>query len=258
MLRFCNLGSGSSGNATVVEAVGQAGTHRLLIDCGLPLRELDVRLAQVGLQTADIDAIFVTHEHGDHIGSATQLARRNTTPIWMSRGTHEGIGAPDLGELLCTAQDGVAITLGALQITPFTVPHDAREPLQVTCMAARRKLGILTDLGHATPHVLEHLANCNALMLEFNHDTAMLAASRYPKFLKARVGGRHGHLSNTDAGAIVRAVSHGELHHIVAAHLSLQNNCPPLAHQAITEALGLWTPEITIANATRVTHWIMV
>lgn len=256
MLRFKSLGSGSTGNATLVEATGLRPT-RLLVDCGLGIRQLSVRLAQAGLADGDIDAIFITHEHSDHIGCARQFARRHRVPVWMSRGTQEGIGLPDFDGLLHTARDGEAIDLGELQLMPFTVPHDAREPLQLTCTDGASKLGLLTDLGHATSHLLAHLAHCDALLLECNHDSDLLAQSVYPPFLKRRVGGMYGHLSNAAAGEIARSVAHGGLRQLVAAHLSQQNNRPELARQAMLEALGSAT-EIMVADAGAGTHWLDV
>lgn len=256
MLRFKSLGSGSTGNATLVEATGLRPT-RLLVDCGLGIRQLSVRLAQAGLADGDIDAIFITHEHSDHIGCARQFARRHRVPVWMSRGTQEGIGLPDFDGLLHTARDGEAIDLGELQLMPFTVPHDAREPLQLTCTDGASKLGLLTDLGHATAHLLAHLAHCDALLLECNHDSDLLAQSTYPPFLKRRVGGMYGHLSNAAAGEIARSVAHDGLRQLVAAHLSQQNNRPELARQAMLEALGSAT-EIMVADAGAGTHWLDV
>jgi phosphoribosyl 1,2-cyclic phosphodiesterase len=256
VLRFKSLGSGSTGNATLVEVTGQRPV-RLLVDCGLGLKQLSVRLAQAGLADDDIDALFITHEHSDHIGCARQFARRYRVPVWMSHGTHEGIGSPDFDGLLNTARDGEAIDLGDLQIMPFTVPHDAREPLHLTCTDGAKKLGLLTDLGHATAHLLAHLARCDALLLECNHDSELLAQSTYPPFLKRRVGGMYGHLSNTAAGAIARSLLHGGLKHLVAAHLSGQNNRPELARQAMSDALGSAT-EIVIADAGTGTHWLAI
>lgn len=254
MLRFKSLGSGSTGNATLVEATGLR-PKRLLVDCGLGIRQLSVRLAEAGVADGDIDAIFITHEHSDHIGCARQFARRHRIPVWMSRGTQEGIGLPDFDGLLNTARDGEAIDLGELQLMPFTVPHDAREPLQLTCTDGASKLGLLTDLGHATAHLLAHLAHCDALLLECNHDSELLAQSAYPPFLKRRVGGMYGHLSNAAAGEIARSVAHGGLKQLVAAHLSQQNNRPELAHQAMAEALGN-SAELVIADAGTGTPWL--
>ncbi|MEO7391151.1 MAG: MBL fold metallo-hydrolase, partial [Ramlibacter sp.] len=206
MLRFKSLGSGSSGNATVVQARSESLLTHLLVDCGLGIRQLDARLGQAGMLAEQIDAIFVTHEHADHIGCARQLALRERIPVWMSRGTYAALGEPDFDGLLRIACDAVGIDLGALHALPFTVPHDAREPLQLTCTDGAVRLGVLTDLGHASSHVLEHLAGCASVVLECNHDPDLLAASSYPPFLKRRVGGAHGHLANSAAAAIAVAI----------------------------------------------------
>jgi phosphoribosyl 1,2-cyclic phosphodiesterase len=141
---------------------------------------------------------------------------------------------------------------------PYTVPHDAREPLQLTCTDGASKLGVLTDLGHATAHVLGHLQLCDALILESNHDSAMLEASNYPFFLKRRVGGQFGHLSNEAAAHIARSVSHAGLKHLVAAHLSQQNNRPDLAQDLLSEALGCRSADIVVADAGTGTPWLAV
>ncbi|MDO8279788.1 MAG: MBL fold metallo-hydrolase [Burkholderiaceae bacterium] len=255
MLRFKNLGSGSTGNATVVEA--GSGTHRtrLLIDCGLGVRQLDTRLGAAGLSVRQIDGIFITHEHSDHIGSALQVALRHRIPVWMSQGTHAGTGEADFDGLLRLASDATAIELGDLQIMPFTVPHDAREPLQLSCTDGASRLGVLTDLGHATPHVLSHLQACHALLLECNHDTDLLAASRYPPFLRKRVGGPYGHLANAAAAELARAVRHPGLRHVTAAHLSQENNRPELVRAALSAALCCAESEIGVADPREGSAW---
>lgn len=257
MLRFRSLGSGSGGNATLVESGGLL-PFRLLVDCGLGIRQLSVRLAQAGLEPEDIHAVFITHEHGDHIGCAHALSLRHRIPVWMSHGTHAAIGMPDFDGLLHIARDARAIDLGGLQITPFTVPHDAREPLQLSCTDGASKLGILTDLGHTTPHVLAHLQACDALLLESNHDTDLLEQSVYPPFLKRRVGGDYGHLSNAAAAAIASAVTHPGLKHLVAAHLSAKNNRPNLAQDALSSALGCQPGDIVVAGQSTGTPWLSV
>ncbi len=258
MLRFRNLGSGSSGNATVVE--GRCGTQvtRLLVDCGLGIRQLASRLERAGLGIADIDALFITHEHSDHIGCAQALAVRHRIPAWMSRGTHAALGEPDFDGLLRVAHDGAAVALGAFGFTPFTVPHDAREPLQLRCSDGAAHLGILTDLGHATAHVMAQLEGCHALMLESNHDPDLLAQSRYPEFLKRRVGGRFGHLANAAAADIARQLRHDNLRHLVAAHLSERNNRPDLARQGLAAALEWEAEQIIVADPLAGTEWIDV
>lgn len=255
MLRFRNLGSGSTGNVTLVESASGHQVTRLLVDCGLGLKHLDARLQRAGVSAAQIDAVFITHEHGDHIGCARQLSLREKIPVWMSQGTHTALGSPDFQGMLQYAQDGVAIDLGELEIMPFTVPHDAREPLQLSCTDGANRLGVLTDLGHATPHVLQQLAQCQALLLECNHDAELLASSAYPNFLKQRVGGRLGHLSNQDAADIARALCHPGLQHLVAAHLSQQNNQPDLARQALSQAVGCEAHAIAVADPLHGTDW---
>ena len=256
MLRFKSLGSGSSGNATVVQARSTASITHLLVDCGLGIRHLDKRLGQAGMLAEQIDAIFITHEHGDHIGCARQLALRERIPVWMSHGTYTAIGEPDFDGLLRIARDSQPIEVGALQVRPFTVPHDAREPLQLTCTDGGDRLGILTDLGHATSHVLAQLAGCGSLLLECNHDPEMLAASSYPPFLKRRVGGAYGHLANGAAAEIARAVHASGLKQVVAAHLSEQNNRPDLARRALAAALGCSDTDIHVADQGAGSGWL--
>lgn len=230
----------------------------MLVDCGFGLKHLERKLAEAGVQPTDIDAIFITHEHGDHIGCAPAFARHFKIPVWMSRGTQTAIGPYPWDGLLNTARDGQGIDLADLQLMPFTVPHDAREPLQLTCSDGTSKLGILTDLGHATRHVTVQLAQCDALLIECNHDTDLLALSTYPAFLKQRVAGPHGHLSNQAASDIVKSVLHPGLHTLVAAHLSTQNNTPDLARLALASATGLNCEAIQVAEANLGSPWLEV
>jgi phosphoribosyl 1,2-cyclic phosphodiesterase len=256
VLRFKSLGSGSAGNATIIQARSESVLTHLLVDCGLGIRQLDARLGQAGMLAEQIDAIFITHEHADHIGCARRLALRERIPIWMSHGTYTALGEPDFDGLLRIACDAMAFEIGALQVRPFTVPHDAREPLQLTCTDGAARLGVLTDLGHATPHVLEHLAGCGTLLLECNHDEQMLAQSSYPVFLKRRVGGAYGHLANGAAAEIARFVQPHGLKQVVAAHLSEQNNRPDLARQVLAAALGCLEADVQVADAASGSGWL--
>ena len=266
-MRFCSLGSGSTGNATLVEAHSGITTTRLLIDCGFSQRELALRLARMGLAIDQIDAVFVTHEHGDHVGCALALARRHRRPVWMSRGTWRAIGDGADGNdtdmaalegLLHFARDGLPITVGDLELMPYTVPHDAREPLQLAIADGAAQLGVLTDAGCTTNHILDRLRGSQALLLECNHDPALLAASAYPASLKARIGGRLGHLSNAVAAQILAATAHAGLRRVVAAHLSERNNSPALACAALAAATGGDPSDFTVADPSRGTDWVEV
>jgi len=256
-VRFCSLGSGSAGNATLVEARSGTTTSRLLIDCGFSLRELQARLARIGLDCDALDAVFVTHEHGDHIGCAVTLARRHKVPLWMSRGTWRAIGQPELPpELLRFARDGQVVAVGDLQLLPYTVTHDALEPLQLRVSDGALHLGVLTDAGSITPHLLESLQRCDALLLECNHDREMLANSSYPMSLKSRIGGRLGHLANDSSAQILASCAHAGLKHLVAAHLSERNNTPALARAALAGACSIAGEDIVVADPLEGFGWL--
>ena len=248
MLRFRSLASGSSGNATLIE--GSDGLHRtrVLVDCGLGLRQLMARLAVEGIDPADLDGIFITHEHGDHIGCAPMLVARYGVPLWTSAGTAQYAAFAGLESARNLVRDGQVFAIGGLQLHPFTVPHDAREPLQLRCTDGDRVLGLMTDIGHVTGHALAALAGCHALVLESNHDVELLAQSRYPDFLKRRVGGQHGHLSNVQAAAALGALHHDRLNTVVAAHLSERNNRPELVSRAFAAVLGCGEADVLLAE----------
>ena len=248
MLRFRSLASGSSGNATLIE--GSDGLHRtrVLVDCGLGLRQLIARLAVEGIGPADLDGIFITHEHGDHIGCAPMLVARYGVPLWTSAGTAQYAAFAGLESALNLVRDGQVFAIGGLQLHPFTGPHDAREPLQLRCTDGDRVLGLMTDIGHVTGHALAALAGCHALVLESNHDVELLAQSRYPDFLKRRVGGQHGHLSNVQAAAALGALRHDRLNTVVAAHLSERNNQPDLVSRAFAAVLGCGEADVLLAE----------
>ena len=256
-MRFCSLGSGSAGNATLIEA-SQGITHTtVLIDCGFSLRELCRRLARAGSAPEQLSAIFITHEHGDHAGCALSLARQYQLPLFTSRGTWRAIGSPDFDPaLLHLTQDGERLTLGDIELRPFAVPHDANEPLQLSASDGHRRLGVITDIGSLTPSVVQHLQYCNALLLECNHDEALLRASSYPVSLKRRILGSHGHLSNASAAALLKQCLHQGLRHVVAAHLSERNNSPALAAAALGEILDRPAADIPVASQTLGIDWL--
>ena len=237
MIRFTSLGSGSEGNALLIEA----GSTRLLIDCGLPVRQALARIEARGIDPAGLDAILVTHEHGDHVGGVMALARKTGATVCLTRGTHAAVHLRTAdackGVTLRIIDSHQPFELGNVEIQPFPVPHDAREPVQYVVSHGALRLGVLTDLGMLTPHVERSLQDCDGLVLEFNHDPALLAASSYPESLKQRIAGRYGHLCNRDAAGFLGRLDLGRLQHIVAAHLSRSNNSPDHVLAAVREVL---------------------
>jgi phosphoribosyl 1,2-cyclic phosphodiesterase len=255
-VRFSSLGSGSEGNALLVEAQEGATTTRLLLDCGFSAKEVERRLARIGASLDLLDAIVITHEHGDHVGSALTLARKHSIPLYMSWGTARAAGADEADVDLRVLWSDEPTAIGAIEALPYTVPHDAREPLQFVFSNGARRLGVLTDVGTSTPHISAVLSGCDALVLECNHDLAMLAASRYPASLKARIGGTHGHLNNDTAAQILESLDRSRLRHIVAAHLSQQNNLPELARAALAGVLCAAPTEVIVASQEEGFDWL--
>jgi len=258
VLRFKNLGSGSAGNATLVESTSGQEVSRLLIDCGLSLRELNKRLNVADLTIDDVDAVFITHEHADHIGHAKSFAQRTGKPVWMSRGTALACQIHEWGlsiDQFKLASDTHKFAVGCLEVLPFTVPHDAREPLQLRCSDGAHHLGVLTDLGHGSSHVVNALQGCHALLLECNHDADLLAQSSYPAFLKKRIAGPQGHLSNEESAELAKALVHDQLNLIIAAHLSERNNRPSLAQNILAQATGCQPQDILVADPLIGTPW---
>lgn len=225
MTAFASLGSGSRGNATCV----RMGEALLLVDCGFSLKQTEIRLERLGVRPADIDAILVTHEHSDHASGVPALAARYGIPVYATHGTFRSFAADALGRLPMggTLQGGHAFSLKGVEIVPVTVPHDAREPVQFVFEHGGCRIGVLSDLGCLTPHVLEAYQGCRGLMMESNHDLEMLMRGSYPAHLKRRIAGDLGHLSNRQAGEFLDAVANPALD-LVIGHVSRQNNHPDL------------------------------
>ena len=244
-MRFCCLGSGSEGNGLVVES----GSTRILIDCGFGLAETVLRLARNGIEPESLAAVVVTHEHADHLGGVPRLAARFEIQVWLTHGTLAAANGRLDAVGSVRAFDGHdPFVIGDIAVAPIPVPHDAREPVQFVFGDGVRRLGLLTDLGMSTPHVVECLSGCDALVLECNHDPDLLANSDYTAALKARISGRHGHLSNAAAAALLRDIDRSRLQHVFAAHLSRQNNRPEFARAALAGALGCTPDWVGIAE----------
>ncbi len=244
-MRFTSIGSGSEGNALLVEV----GSTRILVDCGFGVRETVARLARVGVGPDSLSAIVVTHEHSDHVGGVPAFAARYDIPVWMTMGTLDVVGGR-LGSVarVCGFDSHDAFSIDDVEVRPFPVPHDAREPVQFVLSDGDRRLGVLTDIGISTPFVEACLSGCDALVIECNHDSDMLANGDYPYPLKQRIAGRHGHLCNEAAAGILQAIDGSRLRHVVAAHLSQHNNTPDHARAALAAGLGCSPDWIGVAD----------
>ena len=250
-MRFASLGSGSEGNGLVVEA----GGTRVLMDCGFGLADSVARLARLGLQASDLAGIVVTHEHSDHIGGVGRLARKHKLPVWLTAGTLAM--AQDLDGVAVQVIDShAAFAVDGLEIQPYPVPHDAREPVQYVFGDGNRKLGVLTDTGCSTPHIEAMLAGVDALVLECNHDATMLENGPYPVSLKRRVGGRFGHLENAQSADLLGKLKHEKLQCVMAAHVSKKNNTSKLAQRALARVLNCADDDVRVACQTTGFNWI--
>lgn len=245
-MRFSSIGSGSAGNGLLIEQ----DSTRLLLDCGFGLRDAEQRLARISLTPDQLTGILITHEHEDHAGGVFKLARKYRIPVWLTHGTFRMIERilPTEPLDLRIIDSHCKFNINEIEVTPFPVPHDAREPVQYTFSNGDKKLGVLTDTGCSTPHIQEMLSGCDALMLECNHDIEMLMNGIYPMSLKQRVSGRLGHLDNIGAANILSKLDNSHLQHIIAAHLSEKNNKPELAINALSQALNCEKKWIGIAE----------
>lgn len=251
-LRFASLGSGSKGNALIV----QVAETIVMMDCGFGLAETEARLARAGLMPDDLDAILVTHEHSDHIGGVASFARKHKLPVWLTHGTAKVFNKGSLSNALINFVDPhEAFSVGNIEVTPYFVPHDACEPVQYVFSDGSARLGVLTDTGSITAHIENTLSGCDALVLECNHDLDMLMRGPYPASLKQRVAGKFGHLDNVTAASLLAGIDCSRLKHIFAAHLSQHNNLPALATAALAGVLGCSTGWIGIAEQVSGFDW---
>jgi len=258
VLRFCCLGSGSEGNALVVEALDGFWPTRVLVDNGFNLRQLRRRLARVGLAIEELDAIVVTHEHHDHAGGVIALARRHRIPVYATAGTARACGLTARGCNWRPLRDGVTAAVGSLAVRPYAVPHDAAEPVQFVFSDGAVRLGLLTDIGSVTDDVIAALAGLHTFILECNHDAEMLRTGPYPFFLKTRITGGHGHLSNEQAAALLARIDRRALQSVIAAHLSRSNNRPALARAALAQVLNCGDAEVAVADQEDGLSWRVV
>lgn len=234
MLEFSLLGSGSSGNAILLRSAGT----KILIDNGLSFKQLSLRSAAVGVPLDDLDAVVVTHEHGDHVLGLGVLTRKVNVPVYMTRGTFENL-PPSLGTLRQVEffEAGEGLRIGALDVQSFSVSHDAADPVGFTVRAAGAQFGLATDLGHVSHLVRNRLAGSHALVIESNHCPEMLRKGHYPPKIQQRIRGRHGHLSNEDMCSLLHALLHNDLQHVILVHISENNNSLALVDQRVRGVL---------------------
>ena len=237
-VRFCSLASGSDGNSFYI---GTANTN-ILIDAGLSGKQIEKNLASIDVRADQIDAIFITHEHADHIKGAGILSRRYNIPLYATGGTwdyiesKEALGKIDRRNKRYVYSEEKCI-LNDMQIHPFEIPHDTIEPVAYSIYAYDHKICLATDIGHVTPVIKENLLDASAILLESNHDVEMLKDGPYPENLKRRILGKKGHLSNHSAGELLCDIRTERLQYVFLGHLSKENNCPTLAYNTVKAIL---------------------
>lgn len=257
-LRFASVGSGSRGNAMVIDS----GRTRLLLDNGFSLRETLRRLARLGVEPDSLAAVLVTHEHADHAAGVVPLAARHGLPVYLTEGTRQAMAARGHfdGAVVETRRvvRGAAFSVGDIAVRALRVPHDAREPCQYLFERDGARLGVLTDTGSLTPQLLAAYADCDALFLECNHDVQMLASGPYPPPLRARVGGDFGHLNNAQATGLLARVDRIRLQALAIGHVSEKNNCAALARRLAAEAIGWPQERVVMASQSAGHDWLQV
>lgn len=248
-MRLCSIASGSSGNCIYV---GSETTH-ILVDVGISGKKTLEGLKQLGVKGEELDGIFITHEHADHINGLGVMARKYGVPIYATRGTLEAIrNTSSLGRieegLLQEIEADTKITVKDLTLNPMRISHDAAEPVAYRVSHGRKKAGIITDLGCYNDYTVECLKGMNALLIEANHDVNMLQVGPYPYYLKKRILGERGHLSNELSGQLLSRLLNDHMQAIVLGHLSKENNLPELAYETVRVEIAMSDNEYTAAD----------
>lgn len=241
-LFICSLNSGSNGNCYYVGN----GREAVLIDAGISCRETEKRMKRSGLDMATVKAIFVSHEHGDHITGVPGLSKKFRLPVYITPATHAHGRIPLEEELIRSFQPHQAISIGALSITAFPKFHDAADPHSFLVSAEKVNVGVFTDLGVSCDQLVRYFKQCNAAFLEANYDTAMLEKGNYPYHLKKRISGGQGHLSNEQALQLFLTHRPAYMSHLLLAHLSKNNNHPKLVEELFQPHAG--NTEIIVAS----------
>ena len=254
VLGFASLGSGSKGNATLIKV----GNTTIMLDCGFALKETERRLMHHECAPQAISAILVTHEHGDHSSGVGKLSRKYNIPVWLTIGTNQACKDNnfDRTHIIDSHQ---SFSVGEIDIQPFPVPHDAREPCQFVFSKGsgrnKRKLGILTDVGYITPCIVEHLNGVHGLLLECNYDHHLLKTGSYPSMLKNRVAGKYGHLDNQQSKQVLEAIETKNLQYLVGMHVSEKNNHSDQIMEVLSIANDVQDIDISIACQKNGFNW---
>lgn len=233
-MRFVSIASGSSGNCIYA---GTENTH-VLIDAGISAKRIEKGLFELGLKPQELSGICITHEHSDHIKGLGVLARKYEIPIYGTEGTLREIRkAKSLGEypteLLTPLLPDVKLSIGDMELMPFHIDHDAADPVAYRIQSGNKSIAVATDLGHYNQYTIDHLLDLDAVLLESNHDKRMLETGPYPYYLKRRIMGDFGHLSNENAGRLLGCILNDKMKHILLGHLSKENNLPELAYETV-------------------------
>ena len=239
-MRFTSIASGSSGNCTYI---GSDNTH-ILIDAGVSKKRIEEGLKSLDLTLSDISAIFVTHEHTDHIAALHTILKKFDIPIYATGGTIQGIKASDkkaemVNSRFVQVMADKEVLVGDMKINPMTISHDANEPCGYTVFVGDKKIGVATDLGCYNDYTVDRLSDCDSLLLEANHDIRMLQTGPYPYVLKARILGDKGHLCNEKSGELLSKLINNKLQGVFLGHLSKENNLPELAYEAVRVELQM-------------------
>ncbi len=233
-MRMVSIASGSSGNCIYI---GSERTH-ILVDAGISNKRIEQSLNEIGVKGSELDGILITHEHSDHIRGLGVLSRKYGLPIYSTKETLEEIGGTkSLGEipseLFCPVCHDVDFFIGDLEIKPFRIDHDAANPVAYRIQNDRKSVAVATDMGHYSQYIIDRLQGLDAILLEANHDVKMLEAGPYPYYLKRRILGDYGHLSNENAGRLLSCILHDHMKHIFLGHLSKENNYEELAYETV-------------------------
>jgi len=239
-MKLCSIASGSSGNCIFAGS----DTTSLLIDTGISGKRIEEGLCEIGHTTREVDGILITHEHSDHISGLGVVARRYGIPIYATQGTRKAIlNSKSVGEipteLFVDIWPDADFVIGDITVSPISISHDAAQPTAYRVRQGRKTMAVMTDLGRFDSYIIENLQNVDLILLEANHDVHMLQAGTYPYYLKQRILGERGHLSNELSGQLLSQVLHDNLKTVILGHLSKENNYEQLAYETVRLEIDL-------------------